>query len=46
MALKKYKPTSAGRRQMATSSFDDVTRSEPEKSLVKPVKRKGGARKR
>ena len=34
MAVKKYKPTSAGRRQMATSSFDEITRSTPEKSLL------------
>ena len=27
MAVKKYKPTSAGRRQMATSSFEEITRT-------------------
>ena len=42
MAVKKYKPTSAGRRQMATSSFEEITRTEPEKSLLEPVKRTGG----
>ena len=34
MAVKKYKPTSAGRRQMATSSFEEITRSTPEKSAL------------
>ena len=42
MAVKKYKPTSAGRRQMATSSFEEITRTEPEKSLLEPLKKSGG----
>jgi large subunit ribosomal protein L2 len=42
MGIKKYKPTSPGRRLMTTESFDEVTRSEPERSLVEPVTRKGG----
>src|SRR5437868_10883956 len=42
MAIKRYKPTSPGRRTMAVSAFDDVTKAEPEKSLLAPVKRKGG----
>jgi large subunit ribosomal protein L2 len=42
MGIKKYKPTSPGRRFMTTETFDDVTRSEPERSLVEPVTRKGG----
>ena len=42
MAVKKYKPTSPGRRSMATASFEEITRSEPEKSLLAPVKRTGG----
>jgi len=42
MPVKKYKPTSPGRRQMATSSFQELTRSEPEKSLLEPLKRTGG----
>ena len=33
MGIKKYKPTSPGRRFMTTESFDEVTRSEPERSL-------------
>ena len=31
MALKKYKPTSPGRRFMTVSGFEDITKSEPEK---------------
>jgi large subunit ribosomal protein L2 len=42
MAVKKYKPTSAGRRGMATSSFEEITHSEPEKSLLAPLHRTGG----
>src|ERR671915_1022883 len=42
MALKRYKPTSPGRRFRSVSTFEEVTRTEPEKSLVQPVKRKGG----
>jgi large subunit ribosomal protein L2 len=38
MALKKYKPTSPGRRFMSVSSFEEVTKSEPEKSLTAPLK--------
>ena len=42
MPLKKFKPTSPGRRFMATSSFEEVTKSEPEKSLLEPLAKKGG----
>ena len=42
MAVKKYKPTSAGRRGMATSSFEEITTSTPEKSLLEPLHRTGG----
>src|SRR3954465_11540868 len=42
MALRKYKPTSPGRRFMSVSAFDEITKSEPEKSLVEPVKKRGG----
>src|ERR671930_2312674 len=42
MALRKYKPTSAGRRFMSVSTFDEITKTEPEKSLLEPVTRKGG----
>jgi len=42
MALRKYKPTSPGRRFMTVSTFEEVTKSTPEKSLVEPVTKKGG----
>src|SRR5947209_4077627 len=42
MALKKFKPTSPGRRFMTVSTFDEITKSEPEKSLVVPLKKSGG----
>src|SRR3712207_5520379 len=42
MPLRKFKPTSAGRRFMSVSTFEEVTKKEPEKSLLEPVKRKGG----
>ncbi|MGI5922542.1 MAG: 50S ribosomal protein L2 [Lentisphaerae bacterium] len=34
MAIRRYKPTSPGRRQMAVSDFSEITRSTPEKSLT------------
>ena len=42
MALKKYKPTSPGRRFMSVSSFEEITKNEPEKSLTAPIKKTGG----
>src|SRR5213079_174524 len=42
MALRKYKPTSPGRRFMAVSGLDGITKREPEKSLVEPLKKSGG----
>ncbi|AYA74113.1 MULTISPECIES: 50S ribosomal protein L2 [Robertmurraya] len=42
MAIKKYKPTSNGRRGMTVSDFAEITTSTPEKSLLAPLKRKGG----
>ena len=42
MAIKKYKPTSNGRRNMTSSDFAEITASKPEKSLLQPVKRKAG----
>jgi large subunit ribosomal protein L2 len=42
MAVRSYKPTSPGRRFMTVSDFDEITRSEPEKTLLAPVKRNGG----
>ncbi|HIE38426.1 MAG TPA: 50S ribosomal protein L2 [Anaerolineae bacterium] len=42
MGIKVYKPTSPGRRGMTGSTFEEITRTEPERSLVVPVRRKGG----
>jgi large subunit ribosomal protein L2 len=42
VALKVYKPTSPGRRGMSVSTFEEITKSKPEKSLVKPLKKRGG----
>ena len=42
MALKKFKPTSPGRRFMTVSSFEEVTKTKPERSLTEPLKKKGG----
>ncbi|MBN1338557.1 MAG: 50S ribosomal protein L2 [Bacteroidales bacterium] len=42
MALKKYKPTTAGQRFKVISAFDEITASRPEKSLVTPRKKSGG----
>jgi len=42
MALKQFKPTSPGRRYFTVSTFEEVTKVEPEKALTKPIKRSGG----
>lgn len=42
MAVKKYKPTSPGRRGMTGASFEEITRAEPERTLVVPLKAAGG----
>ena len=42
MSVKKYNPTSPGRRFMSVSTFEEITRKEPEKSLLAPLKRKSG----
>ncbi len=42
MAIKRYKPTSPGRRGMTVSTFEEITKFEPEKSLLRPKKRTGG----
>jgi large subunit ribosomal protein L2 len=42
MAVRKYKPTSPGRRGASVSSFDEITRSEPERSLVAKGRKKAG----
>lgn len=42
MAIVKYKPTSPGRRFQTCSDFEEITRNEPEKSLLRPIKKTGG----
>lgn len=42
MAIKKFKPTSPGRRFMTVSSFEEITKKEPERSLVETLKNKAG----
>ena len=42
MAIKKYKPTSNGRRNMTSSDFAEITTNKPEKSLLESTKRKAG----
>ena len=42
MALKVYRPTSPGRRGMTGANFEEITKSKPEKSLLRPLKRKAG----
>ena len=42
MPLKQYRPTSPGRRGMTGSSFEEITKSKPEKSLLLPLKRRAG----
>jgi large subunit ribosomal protein L2 len=42
MAIKIYRPTSPGRRNMSVSVYTDVTRTEPERSLLAPLRKTGG----
>ena len=42
MAIRKYKPTTPGRRGSSVADFAEVTRDHPEKSLVRPLHNKGG----
>ena len=42
MPIKNYKPTSPGRRGMTVSTFERVTKTKPEKSLVRPLHKKAG----
>ncbi len=42
MALKVYRPTSPGRRGMSGSTFEEITKGKPEKSLLLPLKKKAG----
>jgi large subunit ribosomal protein L2 len=42
MPIRVYKPTSPGRRGMSGSTFEEITRTEPERSLLAPRPRKAG----
>ncbi|MCM8900384.1 50S ribosomal protein L2 [Caldicoprobacter algeriensis] len=42
MGIKVYKPTSPGRRNMSVLTFEEITKKEPEKSLVVPLKKHSG----
>ena len=39
MGIKKYNPTSPGLRGMTVSTFEEITTSEPEKSLIVSLKK-------
>lgn len=42
MSVKKFKPTTPGRRYMNVSSFEEITKKDPERSLVETIKNKAG----
>lgn len=42
MGIKIYKPTSPGRRGMSVSTFEEITREEPERSLLRPLNKTAG----
>ena len=42
MAVKKFKPVTAGTRHKVISAFDEITKSKPEKSLLSVKKSSGG----
>lgn len=42
MGIRKYKPTTPGRRDASVADFVEITRSQPEKSLVRPLTKTGG----
>lgn len=42
MGIKKYRPTTPSRRFMTVSTFEEITRTRPEKSLLRPLKKTGG----
>jgi large subunit ribosomal protein L2 len=42
VAVKNYRPTSPGRRNMTGATFEEITKDKPEKALVSPLKQKGG----
>ncbi len=42
MGIRKYKPITPGRRHMTTPTYEEVTKKEPERSLLAPIRKKGG----
>ncbi|MDR0983632.1 MAG: 50S ribosomal protein L2, partial [Ruminococcus sp.] len=42
MAIKAYKPTTPGRRGMTSTDYSGLSKVEPEKSLLEPMKKKSG----
>jgi large subunit ribosomal protein L2 len=42
MGLKKFKPVTPSRRFMTVSTFEEITRNEPERSLLRPIRKTGG----
>jgi len=42
MAIKSFKPTTPSRREMTVSTFEEITKESPEKSLTAPLHKKGG----
>ncbi|MFO7615731.1 MAG: 50S ribosomal protein L2, partial [Bacteroidales bacterium] len=42
MAVRSFKPVTPGQREKVISTFEEITRSVPEKSLLKPLKKSGG----
>ncbi len=42
MPIRKYKPTSPARRSMSVSTFEEITKKRPEKSLTEPLKKHAG----
>ena len=42
MGIRKLKPTTPGTRWMSVASFDEITKLKPEKSLIEPLRKKGG----
>lgn len=42
MGIKNYRPVTPGRRQMTVSDFEEITKVEPEESLLAPLRKRGG----
>ena len=42
MGIKSFKPITPGRRQMTVATFEEITKVEPERSLIEPLRKTGG----